>query len=187
MGEGYLGDPEGNKVAFLRAINVNGRHMIRMAELRSLAGRLGWQEVRTVLQTGNVLFRSGDRRVACERALSEAFRTRYQWNIEVMARTESDIESAMKACPLDPQPGQLCVIFLKEAPAPDRVMALDAKKSEDVWALDGSTIYIRYEQGLHASPYSVAYFERHLKVPGTLRNWRTLARIRDAMGSGQDR
>ncbi len=172
------------KAAFLRAINVSGRHMIRMADLSTLARNLGWQEVRTVLQTGNVLFHSSDQPVSCEQALSEAFRAQYQWDIEVMVRTPAQIQSIMEQCPIESETGQLCVIFLKEPPSPDRVARLDANKSDDVWVVDGTAIYVRYAQGLHASPYSVAYFERHLKVPGTLRNWRTLTRIYETLVSG---
>lgn len=174
---------EEKRAAFLRAVNVGGRHMIRMADLATLARSVGWQDVRTVLQTGNVLFRSSAASGALEEALTEAFRMQYGWNIEVMVRTPAEIEAVMEACPLTPEPGQLCAIFLKEPPNPDRVAGLDATKSDDVWAVDGSTIYVRYARGLHASPYSVAYFERHIKVPGTLRNWRTLTRIREALGA----
>ncbi len=167
----------------MRAINVSGRHMIRMADLAALAHNVGWENVRTVLQTGNVLFRSSAESGALEQALTEAFRTQYGWDIEVMVRTPAQIEAVMEACPFAPEPGQLCAIFLKEPPSLERTARLDAAKSDDVWAVDGSTVYIRYARGLHGSPYSVAYFERHLKVPGTLRNWRTLTRIREALGA----
>lgn len=169
-------------VAFLRAINVSGRHMMRMSELNGLATDIGWQNVRSVAQTGNVLFSLSTSAEEAEHALEEAVSANFGWNIAVMVRTADAVHRILNQCPFNlHDPGQLAVMLLKEAPSGDLVAKLPGKDTPDRWHLAGTTLYLHYARNLHTSPFNVAFFERHWHMRGTLRNWRTLVRVRDLL------
>jgi uncharacterized protein (DUF1697 family) len=75
-------------IALLRAVNVGGRKL-PMAQLRSLCGELGWEEVETYIQSGNVVFAGPGKAEAMEEKLEEAIRDRFGMDVPVAVRTAS--------------------------------------------------------------------------------------------------
>src|SRR5688572_22236820 len=76
----------GRKLALLRGVNVGGR-VLPMAALRELCTGLGWREVRTYIQSGNVVFESDDKPAALEAALEAAITERFGFKVQVIVRT----------------------------------------------------------------------------------------------------
>lgn len=169
-------------VAFLRGINVGGRARVPMADLRVLAATVGLDDVRTYLQSGNLLFAMpsggtehlmGD----LERAISE----RFGLTVRVLMRTIADLSAIVAA---NPMPGatangsKLHVVFLAGTPSAEAVAALDADRSPpDVFAVLGGEIYVHYPEGSGRSKLTLEYFERRLGVAGTARNWNTVTKL----------
>ena len=74
-------------VALLRGINVGGNKKVPMAELRALGEKLGWRQVATYIQSGNVVFAGGGGAAAAERALEQAIEKRFGFPVPVVVRT----------------------------------------------------------------------------------------------------
>ncbi len=170
-------------VALLRGINVGGKGLIPMAELRSLFTSLGFEDVATYIQSGNVVFRSAtadpdevaDR---IEGAIAETFAS----SPTVILRVPVELEAIAARNPFLPGGADLTklhVVFLRDVPE-DRAAALDPEHSPgDRFVLDGREIYLHLPNGAGRSKLGLDYFERVLGVRGTQRNWNTLVRLID--------
>src|SRR5688572_25383842 len=120
-------------VALLRGVNVVGRSMVAMSELRDLLGEMGFADVRSLLQSGNLVFRT-DRRMAgasLERVLQAATAERLRRVSPVyMVRSPAEWKSLIDANPFAAQakrdPSRLLVMFLKTAAVANDVKALRA-------------------------------------------------------------
>lgn len=162
-------------VALLRGVNVGGRK-VSMAELRETIESLGHHDVRTYIQSGNVLF-SAKGRVApssLERALEECFRMK----IDVMIRSPRDLVQAAERNPFpDADTSKLHVGFLARAPRSDVVKAIDASQFlPEEFAVVGSELYLHLPNGM-ARTRLPDFVLRRLKIRATIRNWNTLTKL----------
>ena len=87
-------------VALLRGINVGGKSLIKMAELRACVGELGHENVHTFIASGNVLFESGERDAAkLDSALERAIEERFGFQVRVVVRSRSEVERVVARIP----------------------------------------------------------------------------------------
>ncbi len=164
-------------IALLRGINVNGHRMIRMADLRSLASGLGFEDVETYIQTGNVLLRSDGTEETVRSALEEALRGWFREEVPVAVRTPEQLRDVAATCPFAPQRDTVVYVgFFVRPPDPSRAADLAQRlpRTGDEMQLGERHVYIHYRQGVHRSPLSNAFFERALGVDITSRNLRTV-------------
>src|SRR5271155_1331846 len=91
-------------VALLRSVNVRGRNAVAMSDLRSMAEALGFARVRTLLQSGNLVFEAADDAADLERALEQALRTRLDLATDVMVRRAVEWSAGVTAHPLPDAP-----------------------------------------------------------------------------------
>ena len=161
-------------VAFLRAINVGGTGLLPMKELAALCMAVGLKEVRTYIQSGNVVFESAlsERKVKAE--LEERLAEKMGRKVDVMVRTAAELRSILTANPFPHgKPAQIAVVFLA-APAPKGLLdGLSMSGSEEVKPA-GREIYIHYPQGMGRSKLRLP-----ATVVGTARNLNTLAKLVD--------
>jgi uncharacterized protein (DUF1697 family) len=168
-------------VALLRGINVGGRNVIAMAQLRALFTSLGFEDVATYIQSGNVVFRSAsadsdELTARIENAVAEALSA----TPTVILRVAAELEGIAARNPYVPgsDVGKLHVVLLRDAPGRDAAATLDPDRSPaDAFALEGREIYLRLPNGAGRSKLTIDYFERALGVPATQRNWNTLLRL----------
>lgn len=170
------------RVALLRGINVGGHHKVPMAELRALFTELGCTAVKTLIQSGNVVYRHPDDPSAAE--LAAAIQGRFGFAVPVMLRTPEELSAAIARYPFG-GPGVLPkhtrIGFLDAVPSPDAVAALDPDRSPgDRFAVLGAEIHMLLPNGGAKSKLTADWFERKLKVVGTFRNLRTIQKIVDA-------
>lgn len=167
-------------VSMLRAVNVGGR--LKMDALRRVYESIGVKDVRTLLQSGNVVFRSGlsDRDQLVKRIIQELER-QLDLKVEVILRTLAEIASIVERGPvLSPQadPAKLLVMFLAHVPPAAAQAALVKRhKGPEMLELRGPEIYLYYPEGVGRSKLSGAVLENHLGVAGTARNWITLTKL----------
>jgi len=181
-------------IGLLRAVNLAGLNRIGMADLRALLAALGMQDVRSLLQSGNVVFRSDVHKTAqLERVLEQAVATRLGLETEFFVRTAGDWKTVIAGNPFPDEarrdPGHLLLVCLKEAPAREDVTALQrAITGREVVRANGRHAYIVYPDGVGRSRLTSALIERKLATRGTARNWNTvlkLAAIAEASGASQ--
>ncbi len=163
-------------VAFLRGVNVGGRNLVRMADLKVLCTSLGYEDVRTFLQSGNVVFRANK---ATPKEMEEAL------GVRVILRTEAELRKVVANNPFDPvrNPGHLLVVFLDKNASADKLREAYAGKGPEIIRGGGRELYIDYVNGAGKSKLTHGLIERTLGVAGTARNWNTVTRLLALMWS----
>ncbi|HEY1753138.1 MAG TPA: DUF1697 domain-containing protein [Caulobacteraceae bacterium] len=168
-------------VALLRAVNVGGRKATS-ADLRALMAELGVEDGRTLLQSGNLVFRSEDGGAALEARIETAFAARFGFASDVLVRDAGQWRAIAAANPLgemaERDPAHLVVMPLKDKPAAAGLKALREwiPGRETVEAV-GRELYLAYPDGIGESKLTIAVIERRLGVRGTGRNWNTVLKL----------
>lgn len=176
-------------IGLLRAVNVAGHNKVRMEALRELLVGLGMGDVRSLLQSGNLVFESKVRRSErLEGMLEDAAEKQLQLGTDFLVRTSSEWNRVVADNPFREEaqrdPSHLLVMFLKEAPDRTQVVALQEaiKGREVVWA-EGREAYIVYPDGIGRSRLTTSLVETKLGTRGTARNWNTVLKL-EAMAMG---
>lgn len=169
-------------VALMRGINVGKSKRITMADLRELLTGLGYTEVRTHLNSGNVVFnctarQSGGAAKRIERAITDDLGV----ECAVMVRSGAEIIEAVAANPLAGQgrdPAKLLVGFLSEKPDCTRADALNQRDfGQDEVRLIGREVYLWCPVGVLNSPFSKLAWDREIGTSVTMRNWNTTRKL----------
>lgn len=172
-------------VSMLRAVNVGGSSRIKMDALQRVYESLGFADVRTLLQSGNVVFRStlDDRERLVKRIVQELER-QLGLRIEVILRTLAEIASIVERGPVlsaRADPSKLLVMFLASVPSAAAQAALlkwhKNKELPEMLELRGPEIYLYYPDGVGRSKLTNAVIENKLDTWGTARNWNTLVKL----------
>ena len=175
-------------VSLLRAANVGGTGLIKMDALRDVYESLGLGDVRTLLQSGNVLFcsRLTDRRGLVKRIVQEIER-RLDVQVEVILRTLEELASIVDRGPeLSPRAdkSKLLVMFLSAVPSAAAQEALKkwhkSKELKELLEIRGPEIYLYYPDGVGRSKLTGGVIENKLDTAGTARNWNTLVKLVEA-------
>ena len=170
-------------LALLRGINVGGRNQVAMADLRHLLAQLDCGDVRSLLQSGNLVFRSnatGGARL--ERLLRAKLEESLGLQTDVLVRTKAEWKTIVAHNPFPNEaahnPGQLLAMFLSSAPSATDVKALQAAtRGPEVLRADGKQVYIVYPDGIGRSRLTNSAIESHLGTRGTGRNWNTVLKL----------
>ena len=167
--------------AFLRGINLGKNKRIAMADLRALGEALGFEDVRTHLQSGNLLFTSKAAEAELVAALEGGIATEFGFDIRVMVRTRAQLARLVNDDPMgaDRSDGRLRhVAFLSAAPKAKELKAFDAGRYlPDEVHIQGRDAHLWYPGGVQGSKLSNAELERHLGVAATTRNWNTVTKV----------
>ena len=169
--------------ALLRGINLGARNKIAMPALRELFEGLGAEDVETYVQSGNVVFKSAGDAVKLKTAIEKGIRDAFGHDVAVLLRTRAELEGAVKRNPFAKDGRDekaLHVTFLGETPDRGKVRALDPDRyAPDAFRVLRSEVYLHCPDGYGRSRLSNAYFEKHLGVAATTRNWRTVTTLAD--------
>lgn len=172
----------GRHIVLLRGINVGGKNKLPMAELRSLCEELGARDVRTYIQSGNVVAAGGARwaKTFADK-LRGALATRYDYDVPVVMLEHAELAAILAGNPFLAEvtdPKSLHVYFLSATPSTAKVEALDAERSPgDRFAVRGRAIYLHLPNGMARTKLGNLWFERQLGVIATARNWRTTVKL----------
>ena len=167
-------------ISMLRGINVGGQKTIRMEELRSLYEELGFNHVRTYVQSGNVVFNSPVQEAAklAERIEAQIEQS-YGFSVPVFMREANDLERILANNPFlkgrNKDQSKLHVTFLYKAPAGIDWSNLNIQHDEaDEFSIGEQEIYLFCPNGYGKTKLSNAAFERKLNMLMTTRNWNTV-------------
>jgi uncharacterized protein (DUF1697 family) len=172
-------------IALLRAVNLAGHGKVAMSDLRDLFAALGFAGVRTLLQSGNVVFRGGTREGgALERFLETETEKRLGLKTDFLVRTAKEWETIVAKNPFPDEakkdPSHLVVMFLKDAPDKKSVAALQAAiTGPEVVRAEGRQAYITYPAGIGRSRLTNGLIEKKLSTRSTGRNWNTVLKLRE--------
>ncbi|MEI2297630.1 DUF1697 domain-containing protein [Ensifer sp. MJa1] len=159
-------------VALLRAVNVGGTASLAMADLKAICEGLGFADVKTYIQSGNVLFRSDLPAAEAAATLDEALRAKLGKAPGVMIRTGAELQAIADRAPFpDAKPNLLHVVFLNEPAPEDALQKLVAPDGEEV-LVAGCEIYIHFPDGSGRSKFRLPAAK-----PGTARNLNTVRKL----------
>jgi uncharacterized protein (DUF1697 family) len=183
-------EPMKTLVALLRGINVGGKTKVPMAKLASTLSSLGFEDVRTYIQSGNVVFRSraaGTPRLAAR--TERRIRDELGIDVAVLLRTPAELAKVVKSNPFlraGADPSKLHVVFMDSVPARKAVAGLaPARSAPDEFELRGREIYLHLPNGFGRSKLTIDYFERRLGVRATARNWNTVNKLIALSGTAE--
>jgi len=179
-------------IALFRGINVGGHNRLPMGDLTVTMQSLGFDNVVTYVQSGNVVFDAGadvdaDASALVER-ITAALEERHGLSVPALLRTAAALGSIAQGHPdagsgLDPK--LLHVVFLDRAPDASAAATIDpARYAPDGWTVDGDEIYVRYPQGSGRSKLTIDVFERALNVTATARNLNTVRKLVELAAAG---
>ena len=162
-------------------IYLGGKNRLSMRDLVAMFEQAGCTDVRTFIQSGNVLYRAG---AAVERkltaAVSGAIERRFGYRIPIVTRSAAELRAVVKNNPFarTADPKALHVVFLADRPAAARVRALDPDRSPgDAFAVWGREIYLHLPNGVARTKLTSPYFDKTLATIGTVRNWNTTTKL----------
>lgn len=169
-------------IALLRGINVGGNKLIRMEALRALCQRHGLADARTLLQSGNLVFRADADPAEAAGRLEAAIAGEFGFAVTVLARTPAEFTDAIRHNPYPEAatatPGRLVVMFLAAAPGKDAIDRLTgAVTGPEIVTMAGREAYVVYPDGIGRSKLTNAAIEKALGVTGTARNWNTVTKL----------
>lgn len=178
----------GRQVALIRGINVGRAKRVAMADLRALVESLGYRDVRTLLNSGNVAFTApGKSRLETAPRIEKAMAARLGVSARVMVMTEAELAEAVDENPLLPvadDPSRHFVAVFGKPADRARLESLTRKDwAPDVLAVGRRVAYLWCPGGMLASPLAVAV-GRALGDAVTTRNWSTMTKLR-ALVEGQ--
>jgi uncharacterized protein (DUF1697 family) len=170
-------------IALLRGVNVGGAKKLPMARLRALAESLGYERVRTYVQSGNVVLdgpaRDGADAVA--KRLGEAIEAEFGFDVAIVVRSREELAAIVAANPYpdaDEQPTALHVVLRSEAIDPVGVADVDqAAFAPEAFTIAGRELYLWTPGGIGRSKLAAKLTDRRLGGPATARNWRTVTRL----------
>lgn len=169
-------------VAFLRGINVGGNNRIEMKELREVFGALGFENVKTYINSGNVIFETveSDRLSA---RIEKAIEAKFSLRIKTMTRSATEIRDIIENNPFAGQyenDKDLHVLFLdEELPPEKRELLLSNNNENEMFAVRKREIFCLLRVSILDSLMGRDYIGKKLKVSATARNWRTVNKILD--------
>lgn len=170
-------------ISLLRGVNVGGRNLIRMDALRTLYESLGLGDVRTYVQSGNVVFSTREKDLQkLAKRIEDGIESKFGFRPSVILRTSAELRDVVARNPFagreDIEPNKLLIMFLASEPgaeARSKILAIKAEPEE--LRMDGRELYIYFPDGMGKTKLPLASIERALKVPGTGRNWNTVTKL----------
>ena len=175
----------GGMVALLRAVNVGGRKL-PMAELRAKCAALGWTNVATYIQSGNLVFDAACRAAEAETAIEALIRKHHGYEAPAIVRTRAQWASYPDGNPFPDvareTPGHLLMLVAKERMKADAAEAIQARAAagEQVRKV-GETLWIHFPAGSGTSKLTPVLIDRAVGSTATSRNYRTVCKLLDML------
>jgi uncharacterized protein (DUF1697 family) len=158
-----------------------------MKQLVAIFEAAGAADVRTYIQSGNVVFTGSAslaRRIPA--AVAAAISKRFHFDVPVVTRTAAEIRKVARSNPFSAaaaDPTKVAVVFLKDRPTAPAAGALDPERSPpDRFALIGRELYLHMPGGAAKTKLTNAYLDRTLKTTSTARNWKTVLKLVEMTG-----
>lgn len=177
-------------IALLRGINVSGKKIIKMEDLRKHMADAGYTNVKTYIQSGNLVFESDQKQKdKLGKSIEALIEKKYGFDVRVFIADKKDIEKAIDKNPFinerKEEPSgfkKLYVTLLSENPTDENIEKLkQAPIGNDLIEIIDSILYFNLESKASDSKLSNSLIENKLKVKATTRNWNTMLKLLSMM------
>ena len=168
-------------ISLLRAVNLAGHNRIKMSALQAALEGLGFEQVKTYLQSGNVVFHLVKPSANLCETIEEKIRSQFGLSISVISRTDEELGNAIQKNPFLKESGvdssKLHVTFLASVPTAAEEKLDRLRAGPDRYRYRGREVYLYCPQGYGRTKLSNLAIEKALAVRGTTRNWRTVNQL----------
>ncbi|WP_339921938.1 DUF1697 domain-containing protein [uncultured Cyclobacterium sp.] len=172
------------RIAILRGINVGGKRKILMADLKSMFEDLGYKEVLTYIQSGNVIFTAENKMSDIQMAdlIEQAIKSKFGFDVPVIVRTAQELNNTFNENPFygkaDTDINKLHITFLNKEPEKGNLEKIQALEfPPDKFLVKGKDIFIYCDGKYHQSKLTNNFFEGKLKTSATTRNLKTVSKL----------
>lgn len=172
-------------IALLRGVNVSGKNLIKMIELKQLFLNEGFKNVTTYIQSGNVIFNSTENsKIKLEQSITHAIKNQFSYTINLLVLTKKELETVFNNNPFiiknaEIDIAKLCVSLLHTEPDLDNIPKIEAliSDSDDKFILVEKRVYLYLPTGSAKTKLTNNLFEEKLKTVATTRNWKTITKL----------
>jgi uncharacterized protein (DUF1697 family) len=174
-------------LALLRGINVGGKNALPMKELAQVFADAGCTDVRTYIQSGNVIFETPSGAAKIADLVKTQIEKKFGYRIPVILRTSEQLLKTIRDNPFlkaGADAKTLHVYFLADSPSARLIAGLDpARSAPDAFHARGQEIYLHLPNGMARTKLTNAYFDSKLSTICTARNWATVLKLSEMMGA----
>lgn len=172
-------------ICLLKGINVSGQKIIHMADVIADFEDLGFKNVITYLQSGNVVFDTPDSDISkIHQRIELRMIQSYGFVVAAIMRTEEEWRSVLSSNPFlaqkEEEIDRLYVTFLANSPAETAIKKIKRPEGiHDRFAIQGKEIYLYCPNGYGTTKLSTAFFEKKLNITATTRSWKTVTALEE--------
>ena len=167
-------------ISILRGINVGGHKSIRMNDLKAFYEELNFLNVRTYIQSGNVIFESGEtdyKILASE--INKKIMDKYNFDVQIIIRTNREMLEIFNKNPYlndkAKEIGKIYITFLSDYPCPDYIKKISEYNfAPDEFIISGREVFVYCPNSYGKTKLTNTFFENKLKVYATTRNINTV-------------
>lgn len=171
-------------ISFLRGVNMTGHNSIKMTDLTALFVKLGFEDAKTYIQSGNVVFSYDAVLPVSElsKTIEKSILDRFNFNIPVMTRSTEQLLGLISSNPYidekDFNPSKMAVVFLQEKPSEAQTLKVAGVNfPPDRFKIIGTEIHVYCPNGFGKTKLYTNFFENKMGVIGTARNWKTVTAL----------
>ncbi|MEG3656627.1 DUF1697 domain-containing protein [Arenibacter palladensis] len=172
-----------NYIVLLRGINVSGQRKIKMSQLKVLLESLGFSEVSTYIQSGNIVLKSAlPMSAEVAQIIKEGIYKTFGFDVPVLAKTLPELEEIIKHSAFmaldESESKKWYYVLLQETPKRELIKSLQQEQfPNEQFTIAKSCVYLRCDQGYGKTKCDNNFFENKLKVSATTRNHRTMMKL----------
>jgi uncharacterized protein (DUF1697 family) len=169
-------------IILLRGINVGGNNLVPMKALTQVLMDAGFSQIKTYIQTGNILLQSPHSShesdgAQLEQDIAKLIDTHFGFTPDIMQLSLSEFSSAAANNPYKDKPGNTVhCYFCQQLPSPDEARLKALASSTEEYHIQGRVLYLHAPDGIGRSKLA-ANIEKCLKVPATARNLNTVNKL----------
>ncbi|WP_055434847.1 DUF1697 domain-containing protein [Lacinutrix algicola] len=167
-------------IALIRGINVGGHKKVPMAVLRDVLDSIGFKDVKTYIQSGNVVFQSSENNNRnLEGAISKGIESHFGFNVPVLVKTKEELQLIFDSCVFSEEKKvKSYFILLDQVPDANLVKEVQAIIIEnETFSIVNNCIYFYSSVGYGRTKFNMASIEKKLKVNATSRNYNTISKL----------
>jgi len=170
-------------ISILRGINVSGQKKIKMLDLKCLYENLGFQDVQTYIQSGNVIFKSPKiGKAILKNEIETKISKQYGFSVPVQVLELQELIEVFASNPFvnkrNEDISKLHVTFLEEVPEAElRSEIMNIQSASDEFIINGKVVYVFCPNGYGRTKLNNTFFEKKLKTSATTRNWKTISKL----------
>jgi uncharacterized protein (DUF1697 family) len=173
-------------ISILRGINVSGQKSIKMTELKALYESMGFEEVSTYIQSGNLVFRTAKK--PASDTLHQAIKDRFGFDVPVILRSATEWKKVTNSNPFikdkNKDVTKMHVVFLAEKPDKSTAEKLNSYRHEpEAFNIQGKEIFLYCPNGYGKTKLSNNNIEKATNTCATTRNWKTVNKLLEIANS----